>query len=272
MQLARRAFLGILALVAIAYLAAGGLIYAQQRAILFRPDASRVAPAAAGLPLAEEINLGPEGGPALLAWRIAPADAGKPVVLYLHGNSGNLARRAGRFQQLTRNGAGLLALSWRGYGGSGGEPSEAGFRADAGAALDYLDRSGIAPGRIVIFGESLGSGIAVMQAAGRPIRGLVLDSPYESIAAIAAERYWWLPVGLLIRDPFRAAEAAPRVQVPALALACTEDWVTPYQGSRRLVDLLGGPKRLITVDRRCHIPGFGGAGDAIMRLIEEARL
>ncbi len=271
MRWVKRLAFGAAGGLAAVYLAFGAFLYMQQRNILFRPDATRVAPARAGLPQAQEIDLNNTGAPRLLAWWIEPSDGG-PVVLYLHGNGSNLARRTNRFRQLTANGAGLLALSWRGYGGSEGEPSEAGFREDAAAALAFLEARGIAQARIVIFGESLGSGIAVMKAAERPVRALVLDSPYDSIAAIAAERYWWLPVDLLIRDPFHAVAAAPRVRAPVLALACTDDWLTPHDGARRLVDALGGPKRLITFDRRCHIPGMAGAGEAIMRLIESGRL
>jgi uncharacterized protein len=268
MSFLKRSFAGLLAIAAIAYVGFGAMIYAQQRTILFRPNPERVAPAAAGLPQAEEIELNRPGAPRLIAWRVPARDASQPVLLYLHGNGGNLARRAGRFLELTRNGAGLLALSWRGYGGSEGEPSEAGFRADAAAALARLKAEGIDPGRIVIFGESLGTGVAVMKAAELPVRGLILDSPYESIAAIAAERYWWLPVNLLIRDPFRADSHAPRVKAPALAAACSGDWLTPLDGARRLVDALGGPKRLIAFDRRCHIPIMAGAGEEVLAFLD----
>jgi uncharacterized protein len=271
-RLARGFGLGTVAVALGVYLALAGSIYAQQRSLLFRPDPTRIAPAAAGLPQAREIEIGRDGEPRVIAWWIPPADASRPVVLYLHGNGGNLSRRASRFRQMTASGAGLLAVSWRGYGGSGGAPSEAGFRADAAAAMDRLAADGVQPSRIVVFGESLGTGVAVMLAAEHPVRALVLDSPYESIAAIAAERYWWLPVNLLIRDPFRAIDAAPRVKAPALAVACTEDWLTPHEGAERLVAALGGPKRLVTIERRCHIPGMAGAGGAIMALIETGRL
>jgi uncharacterized protein len=267
MNLLKRGLAGLAVIAGLAYLAIAALLYFQQRSLLFRPDATRVTPAEAGIPRAAEAAFAAPGGPDVIAWRVPPRDDTQPVVLYLHGNARNLGRRADRFQRLTADGAGLFALSWRGYGGSGGEPSEAGFRADATAALDLLAREGVGPERIVIFGESLGTGVAVMLAAARPVRGLVLDSPYESIAAIAATSYWWLPVNLLIRDPFRAIDAAPRVTSPALALACTEDWLTPYAGAQRLVAALAGPKRLVTVQRRCHIPGFMAGGSAIMRFI-----
>ncbi len=234
-------------------------------------DATRVDPAAVGLPRAREVSLNQPGTPLLIGWRVAEADAGRPVILYLHGNAANLGRRARRFEALTRNGDGLLAVSWRGYGGSEGEPSEAGFHEDVAAALAFLRREGVTPDRIILYGESLGAGMAVMTAArlaeaGTPVRALILDSPYESIAAIAADRYWWAPVHLLMRDPFRADRAAPKVRQPVFAVHCREDWITPYdEGAQRLIGLLAGPTRLVTIDRRCHVPTLGGAAMEAMQ-------
>ncbi len=254
----------------VAYLGIVGALYAGQRALIFRPDATRVDPAAAGFNRAREVALNQPGAPLLIGWRVPEADAGRPVILYLHGNAANLGRRARRFEALTRGGDGLLAVSWRGYGGSEGQPSEAGFHEDVAAALAFLRREGVAPDRIILYGESLGAGMAVMTAArlaeaGTPVRALILDSPYESIAAIAAELYWWVPVHWLMRDPFRADLAAPKVREPVFAVHCREDWITPYDGARRLIALLAGPTRLVTIDRRCHVPMLGGAGTEAMQ-------
>ena len=265
MKFLKWAIVVVLGLAGSAYLVAAGVLYAQQRSLLFRPDPTRVEPASAGLPQAREVALGADGGPRLIGWHVPPADAGKAVFLYLHGNAANLARRASRFEFLTRDGRGLLAVSWRGYGGSEGEPSEAGFHEDVGRALAFLKAEGIGPERLILFGESLGTGMAVMTAArlaraGAPASAIVLDSPYESIVAIAAERFWWLPVRLMMRDPFRADLAAPDVRQPVFAIHCSGDWITPYEGGKRLLSLLGGPTRLLTVDRRCHVPSLAGGG------------
>lgn len=272
-RLAKRIAIGLLLAAAFGYLVVAGALYAQQRSILFRPDPARIDPQSAGLPQAREIELQGPGAPRLIAWYAPPATDAQPVYLYLHGNAANLGRRAGRFRQLTREGHGLLALSWRGFGGSEGEPSEAGFHEDVATALGYLRGQGIGSERIILYGESLGTGMAVMTAArlaaeGTPVRAIILDSPYESIAAIAAERYWWLPVRLLLRDPFRADLAAPGVTSPVFAIHCTGDWVTPYEGGQRLLELLGGPNQLLTLERRCHAPTVSGRADeAIERFV-----
>jgi uncharacterized protein len=272
MTLLKRLTVGVVTVVVLGYLGLAGALYAQQR----RPDPTRLEPASAGFTKGREVMLSAAGQPRLIGWH-APAAADKPVILYLHGNAANLGRRGGRFEALTREGAGLLALSWRGYGGSEGEPSEAGFHEDVAQALDFLKREGVGPNRIVLFGESLGTGMAVMtaarlSAAATPVKGLILDSPYESIASIAGRRYWWLPVDLLLRDPFRADQAASAIAVPTLAIHCTEDWVTPYEGGRRLLDLIKGPKKLVTVEGRCHVPPFSaGGGEAIRVFLGELK-
>jgi uncharacterized protein len=270
MRMLKRIAVAALGLAVLAYLGLAGVLYTQQQSLLFRPDATRVDPASVGLAKVQEVLINAPGQPLLLGWHSEPIDASRPVFLYLHGNAASLARRADRFSFLMRDGAGLLAVSWRGYGGSEGKPGEAGFHEDVASALAFLKRSGIGPERIILFGESLGTGMAVMTAAKTPVKGLILDSPYLSIAEIAAGRYWWLPVSLLLSHPFRADLAAPAVKIPTLAIHCTGDWVTPYAGGRALLSRLGGPHRLITVDRACHVPPFSaGGGEAIAAYVAE---
>ncbi|MEI9805642.1 MAG: DUF3574 domain-containing protein [Pseudolabrys sp.] len=161
-------------LLIIAVLGYGGvlaLMYAFQRALLYFPNPARVLPATAGLPRAEEVTFQSDDGEHLLAWYV-PARDGKPVVLYFQGNAEGLPARAGRFTWLTADGTGLLALCYRGYGGSSGTPSEDGLIRDTRAAYDFASARYPAS-RIVLFGESLGTGVAVALAAERKIAGLI---------------------------------------------------------------------------------------------------
>jgi hypothetical protein len=267
-----RRLAAILAAGLLAYLALAGLIYAFQRSMIFLPDRTRVPPEAAGLPQMREIALTTSDGVRIIAWEAPAADEARPVVLYLHGNGGSLPLRSDRFAAMLRDGFGVLAVSWRGYGGSDGAPSEEGLGADADAAMDWLAREGVPPERIVLFGESLGSSVALRTAARRPVRALILDSPYESIAAIAAARFFWLPVDLMLRDPFRAIDHAPRIRAPVLAFACTGDWVTPYAGSLRLMAALSGQKLLIRIERACHIPAFADGGREVLGFLRSGSL
>jgi uncharacterized protein len=232
------------------------LMFVFQRSILFRPDVTRVPPASVGLGQAQEVMLNPPAGNRLIGWFIPPANESKIVALYLHGNGANIARRANRLDALSQDGSGVLAISWRGYGGSEGSPSEAGFMEDARAALAFLKQRAIPLERTVLFGESLGTGVAVALAADTPVKAMILDSPYDSIQALAQKRYWWLPVGLLLRDPFRADLSASSVKMPVLAVHCERDPITPLENADKLMALLGGTHVRLTVPAACHAPSF----------------
>jgi uncharacterized protein len=230
-------------------------MFALQRRLQYFPDPSPMDPAAAGLARATRETLVTADGERLVAWWVAPRDAGRPVYLYLHGNGANLEARAARFARLVEDGAGLYALSWRGYGGSTGSPSEDGLRADARAAHAELARR-VEPRRILLYGESLGSTVAVMLAAEAPVRALLLDSSFDSALAVAREAYPWLPVGLLLRDRFRADLAAPRVGVPVQQVHCAEDPVTPLASALALQARLPHALPLHRIDGRCHVPSL----------------
>lgn len=248
----RRRVLMLLLVPALAYLAVAGFMFAIQRSLLFLPDRTDVRAAAADLPGAEAVTIATADGETIVAWWKPPAP-GRPALLYLHGNGANLTNRLGRFVRLTQDGTGLLAVSWRGYGGSTGSPSEAGLRLDGAAAYEWL-AARLPPERIVLFGESLGTGIAIWLASERPARLLALDSPYASIVDLGARLYPWLPVRLLARDPFRSIDLAPRVTIPVVAQHCTRDWVIPLSEAERLLAAFPGRPDLAVIDGRCHVP------------------
>ncbi|MBH9577511.1 alpha/beta hydrolase [Inhella proteolytica] len=243
----------LLAAAALVYLVLCMGVWTGQRRLLFHPDANplREAPAAA-----ETLRLQTADGERLQAWWLAPPNEQAAVLLYLHGNGANLDARSPRLAALHEDGFGVLALSWRGYGGSSGEPSEAGWREDARAGYAELKRRGIAPARIVLFGESLGSAQAVMLAAEQPVAGLLLDSGFDSALAIARGLYPWLPVDWLMRDPHRADRAAAQVAVPVLQLHCEQDPVTPVAHARALQKAFRGPARLELLPGNCHVPRY----------------
>jgi uncharacterized protein len=241
-------------LIILAILAYGGvlaLMYVFQRSLMYFPDRARTPPAAAGLPQAEEVTLKSADGESLIAWYVPP-QASKPLVIYFHGNGGALNLRAGRFGWLTADGFGLLGLSYRGYGGSSGKPSEAGFLLDALAAYDFAAARYPAV-RIVLWGESLGTGVAVALAAERPIGGLILDAPFTSAADVGAAAYPFVPVRWFIKDSFRSDERIGRVRAPLLILHGELDRVIPIRFGERLLALANEPKRLVRLPHGGHV-------------------
>jgi fermentation-respiration switch protein FrsA (DUF1100 family) len=226
------------------------LVYAAQRSIMYFPERLRTAPAAAGLPEAQEVVLKTSDGVEVIVWHVAP-QTGRPVVLYFHGNGGSLRYRTSRFRSLLSEGFGLVALSYRGYGGSAGHPTEAGLIADAEAAYDFASKH-YAVERLVLWGESLGGGVAVALGANRKIGGLVLEAPFSSAVDVGASAYWFLPVRLLMKDQFRSDERVGKITAPILILHGARDRVVPIGLGEKLFALANEPKRFVRFEQGEH--------------------
>jgi uncharacterized protein len=227
------------------------LMYALQRKMMYFPDARRHAPAAAGLPRAKEFALASSDGEKLIAWHVPPR-GDKPAVIYFQGNAGALDLRVGRFAWLIEDGTGLLALSYRGYGGSSGHPSEAGLIRDAVAAYDFA-AARYAPGRLVLWGESLGTAVAIALAAEHRVGGLILDAPFTSAADVGAAAYPLVPVRALIKDAWRSDRRIARVQAPILVLHGERDRVVPVRFGEALFKLANEPKRMVRFPAGTHV-------------------
>jgi uncharacterized protein len=163
------------------------LLYVAQRSLQYFPERRRTAPSAVGLPEAEEVVLDTADGEHVIIWHVAPRD-GQPIFLYFHGNGGSLPWRDERFRALVADGSGLVALSYRGYGGSSGRPSETGLIEDARVAYSFAIARYRAE-RIVVWGESLGAALAIALAAEKPVRRLVLEAPFTSAADVGAHHF-----------------------------------------------------------------------------------
>ena len=178
----------IVILAGLVYVGVVVAMYLAQRAILYPiPTAIRTTPKAAGFAQADEHVLTTADGERVIVWHVAPRPGGH-VVVYFPGNGDTLADSAGRFEAITSDGTGLVALSYRGYAGSSGSPSEQGLLSDAAATYAFAAAI-YDPARIVLWGFSLGTGVAVAVAAEHPVGGLILEAPYSSIADVAAAAY-----------------------------------------------------------------------------------
>ncbi len=225
------------------------LLYLTQRSLQYFPENVRTSPTAAGLPRAEEVTLATPDGERVIVWHVPPKE-GKPVHLYFHGNGGSLRHRLERFRALTADGSGLVALSYRGYGGSSGHPTEDGLIIDANAAYDYATARYPAE-RIILWGKSLGTGVAVALAADKPVNRMILQSPFTSTADIAAARYWYVPVRLLMKDQFHSDQRIGKVTAPTLVMHGELDRVVPIALGERLFAMIQAPKKFV------RFPGAG---------------
>lgn len=223
-----------------------------QRQLIYHPTAEVAPPAAAGVPHAEPLEVTAADGTRLASWFVPARGAPVGAVLVLNGNAGNRSHRGPLAAALARRGLATLLLDYRGFGGSDGRPDEAGLTADARAGADALRRrSGVSAERIVYFGESLGSAVAVRLAAERQPGALVLRSPFPSLTDVGARLYPWLPVRTLLRDRFETAGLIAAFDGPVLAVAGGRDRLIPPELSRRAVEA-ADDVRLLTVEGAGH--------------------
>ena len=244
------------------YAAVALAAYLGQRRLMYFPDTERVPPAAAGLAGVEERVLKTPDGARVIAW-YGKARRGQPTLLYFHGNGGGLEDRAPRIARFMAEGWGLYMMSYRGYSGSSGSPTEANNVADARLAHAALVREGVSPTSLVAYGESLGSGIAVRIAAELPVAGLILDAPFTSVVDIAAAAYPFLPVRLLLIDRYETTKYIASVKVPLLVLHGERDTVVPVAMGREVARLANEPKRLVIFPNGYHSDLYVNGNDAI---------
>ncbi len=241
----------LVVLASLGYLGGLAVVFFAQRAFIFpAPQTARTAPAAAGYPEAEEHILTTADGEKVIAWHV-PAKPGHPVVIYFHGNGDFLAGLAFHFRAITTDGTGLVALSYRGYAGSSGQPSEQGLLQDAAAAYAFTSAR-YGADRIVLWGFSLGSGVAVALAAEQPVGRLILEAPFTSIVDLAASLLRIFPVRWLIKDQFHSDRRIARVTAPLLIMHGAQDRTIPLGHGERLFALANQPKQFVRFPEAGH--------------------
>lgn len=221
-----------------------------QRKLMYFPDTAYFTPADAGLAAVAERVLETPDGARVIAWYGA-AKPGQPTILYFHGNAGSLETRSERIRKYMARGLGVFMMTYRGFGGSTGAPSEAANVADAKLAYDRLVASGVAPRDVIVYGESLGTSVAVQVAAAREVAGLVLDAPYTSMVDLAALHHPFIPGRWFMTDRYETARHIGQAHVPLLILHGEEDSIVPVAMGREIFARAAPPKMIKT---------FPGAG------------
>ncbi len=240
----------LVVLLLIAFVGIHALFYLSQRQLMYFPTHERVKPQEVGLVEVEEVAFQTASGVTLLSW-FGGARGGKPTILFFHGNGGAVNHRAHRFRALMADGFGIFMLGYPGYGGSEGKPSEAAFLEGARLAYQYLRDAGLEPANIVLYGESIGSSVAVQLAATVSAKGLVLEAPMSSGIDVAREHYPWLLAGLLMKDSYRSIDYIQQIDMPMLVIHGEEDRIIPIGLGERLFDEALEPKTFV------RIPGAG---------------
>ncbi len=214
-------------------------------------------------------------GTQLHGWFV-PHEKPRAIVLFAHGNAGNIAWREDYLLELHRLGMAVLAFDYRGYGRSEGTPNEQGIIADGRAARTWLaKRAGVPESEIVLLGESLGGGVAVQLASEAPARGLVLDNTFSSVPEVAAFHYPWLPVKQMMRTRLDSAAVVGKYHGPLLQIHGDADTIVPIKFGRRLFDAANEPKQFIVIPGGDHndprTPRFFEAVDRFLDTLPPTR-
>lgn len=241
----------VLLIIIVLYLGIVAFMYLQQRSLQYFPARTGTSPQALGLSGVTEERVPTPDGETIVLW-YAPAQPGKPTVLFFHGNGGEIAGRHERFAFFQAQGLGVMFVSYRGYGASTGTISEQGLVTDALTAYDVLRSKGVAADSIMLLGESLGTGVAIQLAAQRPVAAIALEAPYTATVNVAADVYWWLPVRWLMKDQFRSRDYISQIKVPLLIQHGDADRVVSVAQGRTLFDMANEPKQLMIIPGGTH--------------------
>jgi pimeloyl-ACP methyl ester carboxylesterase len=238
------------------YAALAALLYFYQSSFIYYPERQWVAtPEQFGLSY-ESVRFGTTDGVTLSGWYV-PAERARGVVLFFHGNAGNISHRMLSMQIFHGLRFDILIFDYRGYGKSEGRPDEIGTYRDAEAAWYHLVRQrNIDPSKIVVFGRSLGAAIASDLAAKHTPRALIVESAFTSVPELAARFYPFMPVRWLTRFHYATKEHLPKVTCPVLVVHSREDDIVPFDHGRALFEAAQAPKDFLEIN--------GGHNDALL--------
>ncbi|MBT3916883.1 MAG: alpha/beta hydrolase [Rhodospirillaceae bacterium] len=209
-------------------------------------------PAHYGVPEMTSVKVETDDGLRLTAWYRPPANEDTLTLLYLHGNAGHIGYRADKVKPYLEAGYGMLLLSYRGYGTNPGYPTEDHLYLDSRAALKFLADQHIPIFKTVIYGESLGTGVAVEVAQNLGIAGLVLEAPFSSMVDAAALHFKLFPTSLLVRDKYDSLSKINNIKAPILIIHGKNDRTIPYSLGRKLYDMAPQPKEFFGIPNAGH--------------------
>ena len=255
----------------ILYIAAFATVWFARTTLIYPFSTAYQTPKDAGEPRLREYKLKTDDGNTLVIWA-RPAKGRKATVLYFHGNAGNLAGRAQRFDRLLDRGYGVVAMAYRGSGGSTGKPSEDVISKDAILLRASLAQIlGKAPrGKIIYYGESLGTGVATKLATSTLPDALILEAPYTAIVDLAAKQMPFFPIRAVLDQRWETREYIKEINTPTMVLHGTNDRVIPYAHGKIIFDLSPVKNKVMkTLQGGGHLSAFSVAGQtAIYRFIE----
>ena len=258
-------FMGTVTALIAVYFGLVFLVYISQRSLMYNPGTTRVAPEAHNLPEMKNLELTTADGLIIQSWYAAPQE-GQPILIFFQGNAGAIADRADKVRPYLNAGLGVILAGYRGFGGNPGSPTETGLYEDASTILGYLLDNKIQPEQWVIYGESLGAGVATEMAhryslQNTPVGLVILEAPFTSMGDAAAFHYPLLPARYLVRDKYSSISKIGKINAPLLIFHGREDETVPQKLGKELFKEAHEPKLSIWIDDAGHnnLYDFGAA-------------
>ena len=242
----------ILSYSCIGYLILIILLFIFQRSFLYFPAKEKVDNVYFLNTGLEEISLKTKDGLVLKSWIKKPKSQDEYTILVFHGNGGHVGHRVNKFEPFIDAGYGLFFLEYRGYADNPGKPSEKGLLYDALAAIEFLSKNKIKSEKIILYGESLGCGIAVKLSSEAEFAATVLEAPYTSIADVAQKHYWYLPAKWLIFDQYNIIDIINTIRSPLLILHGEKDDVVDISFGKKVFSAAKEPKELLFIPNANH--------------------
>ena len=239
----------------IIYIFFGFFLYIFQRKIVFNVSGSRrpKKPREYGLKNTQELEISTKDGINLLCWYTKAKAKNNPTLIYFHGNSFDIDERAYRIERFINYGWGVLLVSWRGYSGNKGKPTEVNLYTDAESIIKWIDKEDFNKNTdIVLYGESLGTGVVVEMATRYAFKSIILEAPFTSIVDIAQKRYKIFPAKYLVLDKFDNFSKIKKIFSPIFIISGKKDEVVPHSHSKKLYNEANNPKDCLFIDEAMH--------------------
>jgi len=233
--------LSIIGLVVLIYLIITLILYNSQRSLLYHPTENNYSGDKLTVSI-DKIKIKNEDNIELLAWYHEKDIENYKTILFLHGNAGSLENRIHKINHFNDMDVNFLIISWRGFSGNKGQPTEEGLYKDAKSGVNWLKNKGIRKENIIIYGESLGTGVATEIAQNNKFAGVILESPFTSMVAAGKSKYPIFPIKLLLKDKYESDKKIQNIKSPILIMHGEDDKIVPFWMGKKLYELANQPK------------------------------
>ena len=231
----------ILFIIFIIYLLISLILFFSQRSLLYHPSENNYSEDNLTVSI-DKIKIITKDNIELLGWHHKKDSKNYKTILFLHGNAGSLENRIHKINHFENMNINFLIIAWRGFSGNKGKPTEKGLYEDANSAINWLEKEGVIKKNIIIYGESLGTGVATEIAQNNNFAGIILESPFTSMVDAAKNKYPFLPIRFLLKDKYESDKKIQNIKSPILIMHGEVDKIVPFWMGKKIYDIANEPK------------------------------